>query len=116
MWMGREASTLQFAVAFSILITHCASLTPAQSHDWYPRECCSGQDCAPVESMTRYLPDTGGRERLVVTTKHGTAFVPDKFPLRPSPDGRIHVCIDRDMTPDAFGDTKLKCLFVPPIF
>lgn len=25
---------------------------PAIAHDWYPHECCSGQDCAPISSIT----------------------------------------------------------------
>ena len=26
---------------------------PARAHDWYPRECCSAADCAPVQGVRR---------------------------------------------------------------
>lgn len=82
---------------------------PAQAHSWYPWECCSGRDCAPVRDMTRTVSKDGVM-RLIVTSKHGKAIVPRELPRRPSQDARMHVC----MRYDAFGDLKVICLFVPP--
>lgn len=56
---------------------------PAYAHSWYPPECCSGQDCAPVESMTWLVLAGGELPQLVVTSKHGTVIVPHDFPVRP---------------------------------
>ena len=87
-------------------------LIPAASaHDWYPMECCRGNDCAEVEHATYdRAPDTDNKlPILAVTTKHGTALVPENFPHRESPDGKMHAC----MLPGP-GDMRLICLFVPP--
>ncbi len=67
--------------------------TPAAAHDWYPMECCSGLDCAPVEkveilqppAIASFLPSpaqsapVGG---MLVTTRHGSVVVPANFPRR----------------------------------
>jgi hypothetical protein len=78
---------------------------PAGAHTWYPKECCSGQDCAPVEKATWLIPAGGGLPQLVVTSSIGTAIVPHDLPVRDSKDGRMHVCIQ---------DVWVICLFVPP--
>jgi hypothetical protein len=78
---------------------------PASAHSWYPKECCSGKDCAPVEKTTWFVPLGGGLPQLVVTSAVGTAIVPHDFPVRESKDGRMHVCIQ---------DVWIVCLFVPP--
>ena len=85
-------------------------VSAARAHDWYPVDCCGGQDCAPVESMIRLVPTGRGNARWLVTSRHGMAVVPDDFSARTSQDGRMHVC----MLPDAFGDMEVKCLFLPP--
>lgn len=77
---------------------------PAEAHDWYPRECCGGWDCAPAE---RVVSTSGG---LWVTTKHGTAFFDAAFATRESKDGRIHAC----MRPEGGGKFTPLCLFIPP--
>jgi hypothetical protein len=56
----------------------------AAAHDWYPRECCSGIDCAPVERFEA-LPD--GSLRL--TSRVGTTIVPAAFPHQESPDHQM---------------------------
>lgn len=94
--------------------------TSALAHDWYPRECCSGQDCAPVISSrwvagARY--DATGHEVTnptpmeEVTTEKGTVIVPPNMPHRPSQDNRRHACIGRDTT-----SYYLICIFDPPGF
>ena len=98
-------------VTISILATvvHFCS-APAVAHDWYPKECCNNQDCAPVESVTWSVPAGEGMRQLVVTTKHGTATVPIGFPARESKDGRMHAC----MRQNEFGAWDVMCLFMPP--
>ncbi len=82
----------------------CLVSPAAQAHDWYPTECCSGQDCAPA---IRVAATEGG---LWVTTIHGTAFFNVNFEKRESKDGRLHAC----MRPESEGKFKPLCLFVPP--
>lgn len=98
-----------------------AAATPAAAHDWYPMECCSGMDCAPVEkveilqapAIASFLPSpaqaspVGG---MLVTTKHGSVVVPANFPRRESKDSRMHAC----MRPDQSGGMRLICVFLPP--
>ena len=58
-----------------------------------PQECCTGQDCAPVEKVTWLVPTGGGLPQLVVTSTLGAAVVPTTCLRRESKDGRMHVCI-----------------------
>jgi hypothetical protein len=102
---------MAIVVALSILATvvHVHSV-PARAHDWYPRECCSNKDCAPVENVTWSVPVGRGMRQLVVTSKHGTATVPADLQVRESKDGRMHVCIRQN----ELGDWDVICLFMPP--
>jgi hypothetical protein len=86
------------------------------AHDWYPPECCSGQDCAPVLEKVR-LP--GGSWKI--TTKVGTAILPNNFTgYRPSEDIQEHACMItiRPEHWDSNGDgsmdptTSIVCYFV----
>jgi hypothetical protein len=91
----------------------CVSwFTPAQAHDWYPKECCHDNDCAPVESISRSSSLTAWSElpNMVVTTKHGTAIVPPSLPRRASRDNRMHAC----MNPGPMGRMQVICIFTPP--
>lgn len=98
-------------VAIALLAgTALSSPTPIEAHGWYPKECCDDRDCAPVDSVVRFVPAGGGLPQLVVTSKHGTAIVPQDFPVRQSKDGRMHVC----MRHDPFGAMDVMCLFMPP--
>lgn len=85
---------------------------PAQAHDWYPKECCHDNDCAPVESVSRSssLAATSELPSMVVTTKHGTAIVPPNLPRRESKDNRMHAC----MNSGPMGKMQLICIFTPP--
>jgi hypothetical protein len=96
-------------------ILACAAFswsTQTLAHSWYPEECCNDNDCAPVESIARFFPAGGGPAQWIVTSKHGTALVPEGFPVRASKDGRMHVCL-RHSASDPFGDMGVVCLFVP---
>jgi hypothetical protein len=97
------------------------AMTPAWPHSWYPMECCSAQDCAPVDTVEQIpnasmanvftiLPGNVMPSTLVVTTKHGTVAVPPDFKMRDSPDSRMHAC----MAPKQGGGMRLLCLFMPP--
>ena len=90
----------------------------SQGHDvndpnhWYPIECCSGLDCAPVDSAQFTQPiEVGTLPQLIVTTRIGTTIVPKTAVWRASKDGRMHACIkpyDKNPT------TNFICIFAPP--
>jgi hypothetical protein len=104
-----------------LLAALLAAATPSAAHDWYPMECCSGLDCAPVDTVeilqgpaiASFLPNPaqasppGG---MLVTSKHGSVVVPANFPRRESKDHRMHVC----MRPGQGGSMRLLCIFMPP--
>src|SRR5262245_43060414 len=98
-------------VLFGLAVA-CAMFAPAQAHDWYPKECCHDNDCAPVESVARTSSLAASSElpSTVVTTKHGTAVLPPNLPRRESKDNRMHAC----MNPGPMGKMQLICIFTPP--
>jgi hypothetical protein len=83
--------------------------TPAPAHSWYPKDCCNEDDCAPVEAFSLLMPAGRGPPQLVVTSRHGTAVVPQDLPIRVSQDGRMHVC----MRLNDFGTWDVMCIFMP---
>ena len=98
-----------------------AAATPAAAHDWYPMECCSGLDCAPVEkvemlpgpsiaSMLSTPAQAAPLGGMLVTTKHGSVVVPANFPRRESKDHRMHACMRQAPS----GGMRLICIFFPP--
>lgn len=87
---------------FAVLIPFLY-VAPASAHDWYPWECCSGYDCAPVEKVD--AQDLN----MIVRSKHGSVTVPASFPRRESKDNKMHVCMRRED-----GRMKLICIFLPP--
>lgn len=77
-----------------------------QAHDWYPRECCSEQDCAPADTVVRREDGS-----YFVTARGMSAEIPPNYPKwGRSPDGRIHVCIRRMRS----GAEYLVCAFRGP--
>jgi hypothetical protein len=97
-------------IASMFAITAPYLLGPAKAHEWYPADCCYGGDCAPVDNVTRIIPAGSGEQRLVLTSKHGTAVLPPDFPIRESKDYRMHVC----MRPSLYGGMGVTCVFMPP--
>src|SRR5262249_27217970 len=94
---------------FAILLAGALlGLAPAQAQDWYPADCCNAGDCAPVDKVVRL--SSGGDNRLIVTSRHGTALVPVTLPYRESKDHRMHVC----MRPSLYGGMGVTCIFMPP--
>lgn len=78
---------------------------PASAHEWYPKECCSGIDCGPVE-RAELLSDGS----LQLTSSVGTTVVPASFPRQASPDQQMHICMVRY---SHFDNMRPVCLFVP---
>ena len=88
-----------------------------RAHDWYPKECCGGHDCAPA--TVEQIPVTPALAQrlqttlpsaMMITTKHGTVNVPSGFKAQESKDGRAHACIIKE----GFGQARLMCLWLPP--
>ena len=78
----------------------------ARAHYFYPVDCCSGNDCAPVQSMALVSP-----EYWAITSVQGTVFFPVAKETRQSEDGQAHVCMMKN--PET-GTMKPLCLFLPP--
>jgi hypothetical protein len=100
--MEMTVKTIVLALALSVLTG--LGFTPAKAHSWYPKECCSGQDCMLADGI---YTDTGGNR--VVKVGHRRVWVPPGFPVRPSPDARIHICF----TDDVYGYQMPRCVFMP---
>lgn len=74
-----RADAVILAIAATLVLTQCE----ARAHDWYPRECCSGQDCAPVDQ--REITEDGAWY-----VYRGIRFA--KRDSKVSPDDRYHLC------------------------
>lgn len=97
----------------SIIFVTALAIVPGamtQADSWYPRQCFP-LTCAPVEDTDQFGTESGASSRAIISSQHGRVPIPSGLPLRPSPDGRMHVCVGYD----AFGDMEVKCLFAPPI-
>lgn len=76
----------------------------AKAHSWYPPECCSGQDCRPVDSC--HLPD--GTMGLVYAPGTCTPIDWSRVREMPSPDGQWHACLGRQLSPPG---VAARCIF-----
>jgi hypothetical protein len=81
---------------------------PAQSHSWYPQECCSNGDCTQADGIA-----TDARGVRVIKVGHRQIGVPRDFPVRPSPDERIHICFRVISTPEDGVFVMPYCVFLP---
>lgn len=88
-----------------IIITIISVIGAAKSHSWYPFECCSDNDCAPVDHAKLEI------DHWILTSKHGTVIVPSTMQLRDSKDNKMHVC----MVKDSDGNMKPLCVFIPSL-
>jgi hypothetical protein len=77
----------------------------ANAHSWYPKECCSNDDCMPADGISR---DARGDTIVIVGRRR--IWVPRGLVKRPSPDNRIHVCFGVDES----NTLVAVCLFMPP--
>lgn len=79
---------------------------PAQGHDWYPIDCCSGYDCYAIDESEVEATDRGWRIiRTGEVIEYGQSRRPSE---RESQDGEFHRC---SVGGDPEADTL--CLFVP---
>jgi hypothetical protein len=70
----------------------------AAAHDWYPKECCGKNDCAPADSVQRKQDGS-----YVVMTRGLSVVIPVNFDQwRKSPDGRVHICMSEYLLICAF--------------
>ena len=93
-------------VLSAVLASLLVASPVAHAHEWYPLECCSGQDCGPADSVVRH--DDGS---YLVTARGISVVIPATYSQwRPSPDGQVHVCIRTYRS----GGAMLICAFRGP--
>jgi hypothetical protein len=74
--------------ALPILVAGLLASLPVSAHEWYPKECCSGRDCVLADRLM--IDDRGDRIVLVGSRR---IWVSKYVSPRPSPDGRVHICV-----------------------
>jgi hypothetical protein len=94
---------------------------PAQAHEWYSAQCCSGTDCAPVRVRNVEITPNGyfvtlepGDHPLVI--RRTTAFLPFNSPrIQQSQDYDYHVCASatRQASEPGTSGQHLFCLYIP---
>lgn len=77
---------------------------PATAHSWYPWECCSDYDCAPIPLAETPTERDGG-----FALQDGRHVVYRE--IKPSPDGRWHLCEQKHQP--LTKDRKILCLWAP---
>ena len=80
----------------------------AKSHEWYPRECCSKDDCVQVDKVDYY-----DKHMIFHTKKYGQTKVykqifNDPSRARASQDQNIHICVVKH---DDY--QFVRCVFFP---
>jgi hypothetical protein len=90
--------------SIAVLLVTAGSSFSACAHSWYPSDCCSNRDCTPADSV-----ETDARGDLTVKVGAKRIWVPRGFAVRPSQDGRIHICFHSD----DFQFLMPLCLFMP---
>lgn len=73
-------SLLKVAIVYILFTTAC------QAHSWYDPSCCSDQDCHPIASCSELTELPDGKVQW-----EDKIF--DKANVKPSQDGKCHVCI-----------------------
>jgi hypothetical protein len=81
---------------------------PAHAHSWYPQQCCSDHDCMPADDSAKDI-----RGGMVVIVGQRQIWVPRGFPVRPSPDDRIHICYRVIAVPEEGVIAIPICVFLP---
>lgn len=85
----------------SLALLLAAGAAETRAHEWYPAECCSGRDCAPIsaetvtESRHGYLITVApGGHPMWPASKAAPLHVDVGYgKARTSPDGKFHLCI-----------------------
>jgi hypothetical protein len=93
------AGVIELAILFALIFggIWLYATSKAAAHDFYPPECCSGKDCAPLLEG-RAHPVSGGY------MIDGIFFVPDAA-TRVSPDRHYHGCFP--------SPRRLGCFYAP---
>jgi len=84
---------------------------PATAHEWYDGSCCSGQDCAPAQSI--HVFPSGDMQ---ITTEHGTVIIPVTMLRRESKDHQVHACMRQMTEHEAQGGKRHMvplCIYLP---
>jgi len=85
----------------TVLVLTLISSCVARAHEWYPFECCSGRDCSEI-SANAVREVSGGFLVSILPGDHPMWGVEKTETLRisvpyrklkPSPDGKWHICI-----------------------
>lgn len=92
-------------VAAFVLWFVVSVVSSVSAHEWYPAECCSDTDCAPI-ALNETPKEEGGGFTLI-DGRHVRYR-----DLRPSPDGRWHLC-ENKWPADSVKDRKILCLYAP---
>ena len=91
-----------------LLAAVCAEMSRATAHSWYPKDCCSDQDCISADEVS---VDANGSVTVFVGSLR--IVVPRDLRVRSSPDGRSHVCF-RTVTSEEGSFISPICFFRPP--
>lgn len=92
------------AFVFIIYVVGCHG--PAKSHDWYPYECCSNQDCFPLRDEEVNLTPGGYQ---ITGHPHVIPYGSSIIKMTPAEgDGKYHLC-----TRDGERSGSTICLFTP---
>ena len=91
---------------FNLLLLGLLLLTGgrAAAHEWYPWECCSDNDCAPIPLAETPREENGGY--TLIDGRH----IPYKE-IRNSPDGKWHLCERK--WPAHPADREILCTWAP---
>ncbi len=81
-----------------------AGCSAAEAHSWYPWECCSENDCAPIPLAEAPREEGGG-----FTLVDGRRI--SYRELKPSPDGNWHLCEQK--WPANARERKILCIYGP---
>lgn len=91
-------------VLFLLAILVVQATRVAFAHEWYPWECCSDNDCAPLALEQIPREENGG---FTLTDGRHVAYKD----VRPSPDGKFHLC-EQKWEPNP-RDRKILCFYAP---
>lgn len=89
------------AVLFAALVFY---VNATRAHEWYPIECCSGYDCAPIPLAEAPREENGGF--TLIDGRH----VPYKD-VKMSPDNQWHLCEQK--WPAEVRLRKILCFYAP---
>jgi hypothetical protein len=94
-------STVPFVFGLALLT---ASNARAVAHSWYPWECCSDNDCAPIALDETPIERDGGF--YLIDGRHISYR-----DLKPSPDEHWHLCEQKG--PIKVSERKIICVYAP---